>query len=297
MDALIQYLYDSNMSLRRERIHSYSLFGESSHLPDVMHCETIADRSVLHDWELEPHRHARLHQVLVIESGGGVARLEGSELPLGPMTLVNVPPGDVHGFLFTPGTQGFVATLPDELREELLAKAGDARRVLARARILEADEQIVTTMRQIAREYAGRGVARATVLRGLCASLLGLTARAAATADPVEAKSTESALLFRFEAALEAHYLEHWKVADYARALAVTPTHLTRVVRAATGEPASRLIDARLMREARRNLAYTNMRVSTIAYALGFKDLAYFSRVFTRALGVSPRAFRARSAA
>ena len=285
------------MSRPRERILSYSLFGESSHLPDVMHCETIAERSVLHDWEFEPHRHARLHQVLLIESGGGVAHLEGVDLPLGPMSLVNVSPGDVHGFSFSRGTQGFVATLADELREELLAKAGDARRILTRTRALVADEQLVTTMQQIARECGGRGAARALVLRGLCATLLGLTARAAEAAEPVEGTVAESALLYRFEAALEAHYLEHWRVADYARALAVTPTHLSRVARAATGEPASRLIEARVMREARRNLAYTSMSVSTIAYALGFKDLAYFSRVFTQALGVSPRAFRARLAA
>ena len=34
--------------------------------------------------------------------------------------------------------------------------------------------------------------------------------------------------------------------------------------------------------------------VSTVAYALGFSDPAYFSRVFSRATGLSPRAFRAR---
>ena len=284
------------MVRRRERILSYSLFGESAHLPDVMHCETIAERSVLHDWELEPHRHARLHQVLLLESGGGTAQLEGRELPLQPMSLVNVPPGDVHGFSFAPGTQGFVATLADELRDEVLAKAGDARRALARSCILVADEQIVATMRQIRREFSGRSPARALVLRGLCAMLLGLTARAAARTDAVDAQLAEPDLLRRFEAMLEAHYLEHWKVADYARALAVTPTHLTRVARAATGEPVSRLVDARVMREARRNLAYTNMSVATIAYTLGFSDPAYFSRVFTRSLGLSPRAFRARMA-
>jgi AraC family transcriptional activator of pobA len=291
------YLYDSNMVRPRQRILSYSLFGESQHLPDVMHCETIAERSVLHDWEFEPHRHAHLHQVLLIEAGGGVARLEGSDLALGAMSLVNVPPGDVHGFSFAPGTQGFVATLADELRDELLAQAGDARRALARSRILVADEPILTTMRQIGREYSGRSAARALVLRGLCATLLGLTARAAAATAPIEEKLAESTLLVRFEAVLEAHYLDHWRVADYARTLAVTPTHLSRVARAATGVSASRLIDARLMREARRNLAYTNLSVSTIAYALGFTDLAYFSRAFTRSLGVSPRAFRARLAA
>jgi len=44
--------------------------------------------------------------------------------------------------------------------------------------------------------------------------------------------------------------------------------------------------------EARRNLAYTNLPVSTMAYALGFDDPACFSRVYAAATGLSPRAFR-----
>ena len=90
--------------------------------------------------------------------------------------------------------------------------------------------------------------------------------------------------------------LDQWTVADHARALRVSPTHLSRVVRAATGAPASRLIGARVMREARRHLVYTSLPVATIAYALGFADPAHFSRVFSRAEGQSPRAFRAQMA-
>lgn len=275
-----------------DRILSYSLFGESAHLPDVMHCETIAARSELHDWEFAPHRHGRLHQVLLVESGGGTAHLEGSALALRPMSLLNVPPGSVHGFTFTRGTQGYVATLADELVDELLAGAGDVRRNLRHARLVAANAQTKQVIRQIWREFTGRSPARALVLRGMCATLLGLTARALAQAVSPESGPGESPLLRRFDALLEAHYLEHWKVTDYARALAVTPTHLSRVARAVTGDAVSRLIDARVMREARRNLAYTSMSVTTVAYALGFSDPAYFTRAFTRTVGVSPREFR-----
>jgi len=102
-------------------------------------------------------------------------------------------------------------------------------------------------------------------------------------------------LLARFETLIEARFATHQPVADYAAALGVGPTHLSRVCRAATGRPASALIQDRLIREARRNLVYTNLSVSAIAYALGFSDPAYFSRVFTRATGLSPRAFRGRA--
>ena len=76
-----KYLYISNMNNRDSKIQSYSLFGESKNLPDVLHCETIADRSILHDWELAPHRHARLHQVLLIQSGGGTVKLDDATMP------------------------------------------------------------------------------------------------------------------------------------------------------------------------------------------------------------------------
>jgi len=296
------HLYDSNMTSKtggrdRDRIHTYSLFGESAHLPDVLHCETIEARSVLHEWEFEPHRHARLHQLLLVEAGGGMARLESGDHTLRPMSMVNVPPGEVHGFSFEPGTLGYVATLAEEMRDEVLAQAPEVRRALSHAHVLRADAAVRATLRQIWAEFNGRLPGRALLLRGQCASLLARVAReAAAQAATRDVPSAPSELLRRFETALEAHYLEHWTVADYARALAITPTHLSRITRAALGEPASRLIDARVMREARRNLAYTNLSVKTIAYTLGFSDPAYFSRVFTRALGLSPRAFRARSA-
>ncbi|WP_298213342.1 hypothetical protein [Acidovorax sp.] len=74
-------MHFSNMTENPSSIQPYSLFGESQHLPDVLHCETITARSVLHDWELAPHRHQRLHQVLLIESGGGVAPSMASSTP------------------------------------------------------------------------------------------------------------------------------------------------------------------------------------------------------------------------
>lgn len=70
MDASRHIWYISNMN----RIETFNLFGEDADLPDVVHCETIEARSVVHDWEFKPpHRHARLHQVLLLERGGGTA--------------------------------------------------------------------------------------------------------------------------------------------------------------------------------------------------------------------------------
>ena len=286
-------LYISNMEKKLAHVQSYSLFGESTHLPDVLHCETIADRSELHDWELAPHRHARLHQVLLIANGGGWATLDGKTQALPTGSLVNVPPEHVHSFRFEKDTRGWVTTLADELLDELLVGGGTLRSELDQACVLSADTFVTQTVHQIWLEFSAQEKARALVLRGLSGVLLGWVARQLAQSTLADAKFNDSELVQRFKELIELNFKAHWSVSQYAKALSISPTHLSRLTRAANGSSALRMIEARLMREARRNLAYTNLSISSIAYTLGFTDPAYFSRVFTRDAGISPKAFRA----
>jgi AraC family transcriptional activator of pobA len=205
-----------------------------------------------------------------------------------------VPPGHVHAFRFEADTQGWVVTLADELLDEILTHVGDVRQSLSSCCVLQGSDWMSALMVQIWQEFQGSAAARALLLRGLSTTLLGQVARALADSDANNPAATETRLVQRLRHLIDQHYLEHWGVADYARALSVSTTHLTRVARASTGVPASALIEARIMREARRHLAYTHLNVSTIAYALGYADPAYFTRVFTRDAGLSPREFRAR---
>ena len=274
-----------------QSVLNYNLFGEAGDLPDVVHCETIEARSVLHDWELAQHRHGRLHQVLLVEAGGGSAVLEGERHALGAMRAVNVPMGCIHSFTFTPGTEGWVVTLASEILDDTLEHSDELRRVLARPGVFAADRGLRTAMKGIFAEHAGRDFARAQILQ----SLSGLVARCLLQGGAAAASDSAPDPRFRrFEELLEAHFADHWAVADYANELGMTPVHLSRLTRAATGRTASRLIEERLVREARRNLVYTGLPVSTIAYTLGFNDPAYFSRMFSRVTGLSPRAFRQR---
>jgi len=286
-------LYNSNMprSPLNAAILSYNLFGEDRDLPDVVHCETIAARSVLHDWQFAPHRHGRLHQVLLISRGGGRATMEGRDYKLRPMVAVNVPAGHVHGYEFKPGTQGWVVTIATEILDEVIAPSEGLSRLLSEAALLGATTAMRRLMQEIFTEYDGRNFARAHVLKALSAALLGLVARELAAQSSHGAR-TPGDRLDRFETLIDEHYREHWPVARYAATLKMTPTHLSRLTREAFGCPASHLIRDRLVREARRQLVYTNMPVSKIAYALGFNDPAYFTRTFTVATGLSPSDFR-----
>lgn len=293
MDRSHRCLYRSNM----DRIETYNLFGESDDLPDVVHCETIATRSEKHDWEFVPHRHARLHQFLLIAHGGGRGTFDGEHLALTNGLVANVPAGCVHGFSFKPGSEGWVVTVPAEVLDEGLAEAEGLRPLLARPRVVDGTEEIVATIQAIFAAFDGRAFARAHELRARVALLAGLVARAISEQMPGRDAPTETGLQRRFETLVDTHYAEHLAISAYAARLGVTPTHLTRVMRSATGRPATAAVQERIIREARRNLAYSNLSISQIAYGLGYEDPAHFSRVFRRATGLSPSEFRKKTEA
>ena len=176
--------------------------------------------------------------------------------------------------------------------DELLVGVGTQRSEINQATVLQSDAFIAKTVQQIWLEFSSQEKARALMLRGLSGVLLAWVARQLAAASIGDAQANDSVLVQRFKALIEQNFASHWKVSQYAKALSISPTHLSRLTRAANGMSALRMIEARLMREARRNLAYTNLSISSIAYTLGFSDPAYFSRVFARDAGISPKAFR-----
>ncbi|EEW26372.1 helix-turn-helix domain-containing protein [Rhodobacter ferrooxidans] len=99
-------------------------------------------------------------------------------------------------------------------------------------------------------------------------------------------------LVARYAQLLEREFRSGMGVADFAAALDVTPTHLTRCCKQASGRPASALLHDRLIFEARRLLTETDLPVGLIAGSLGFTSPAYFTRAFQHQVGKSPTAFR-----
>jgi AraC family transcriptional activator of pobA len=81
---------------------------------------------------------------------------------------------------------------------------------------------------------------------------------------------------------------------DVARELGITPGHLTTVVRRRTGRTVQEWIIERRMAEARSLLSDTELPVGEIARRIGMPDPGYFSRMFRRTHGTSPREWRGR---
>jgi AraC family transcriptional regulator, transcriptional activator of pobA len=94
-------------------------------------------------------------------------------------------------------------------------------------------------------------------------------------------------------AVIDRRHAEPVSLRDVAREVGMTPGHLTTVVRRRTGRTVQEWIIERRMAEARGLLAETDLPVGEVARRVGVTDPGYFSRLFTREHGASPRNWRA----
>jgi AraC family transcriptional activator of pobA len=197
----------------------------------------------------------------------------------------------VHDFTFAAGTDGFVLTVPLQSLPDLLSAGAATGTALARAGHVAADDCFAALFAQLYDEHAAAAPGRGLMLRALAAQLACRMLRRLADATP--AADGHDPRLVRFAAQIRDHLRDGWRLADHARALGLSERHLSRLCRAAYGQPASALIAEVTMREACRMLAYTRASVAEIGYGLGFEDPSYFSRAFRRVMGRSPAAYRA----
>ncbi|MBT0964016.1 helix-turn-helix domain-containing protein [Denitromonas iodatirespirans] len=293
---------------RSRSVPAFALYGETNAAPlELMHIEEIAQRSRLYEWEIEPHVHRGLYQVLWVAAGRARVALDDVlEAVSGPAAIV-VPPGTVHGFRFDPGTEGMVLTLNGRfLIEGELQTAGESlRRLFSQARLLcldGADEaaearRLEGLLRQLGEEFARPDATDSPVVRWLAQAVVWRLAehcaRRVSDASMDRQARQHQALLTRFLLLAESHFLEHWPVSRYASRLGMSTPSLNRLLRAAGGRPALDYLHERVGREACRRLIYTAAPIGRVAVDLGFEDPAYFCRFFKRRIGLSPGQYRA----
>jgi len=81
-------------------------------------------------------------------------------------------------------------------------------------------------------------------------------------------------------------------IRDLAEACGLSQAHFSRAFRQATGKPPHRWLLEQRVERAKNLLAYTEDNISEIALKCGFADQSHLTRIFLRAIGVTPGAWR-----
>lgn len=276
----------------------FKLYGENLDwpTPDLLHCESIPKRSSLHHWEIKPHRHADLFQLLYVQRGQAVAEVEGRRSEVLEAAIQVTPPLSVHGFQFSEDVEGYVLTIAAPLVAQLEEQLGAPLTVLASAGSYPVgrDRRYINTLfAALLQEYEGHAPARDLLLHSLVQVLIVWIIRRNQQSVPSDSRDERNRQwLGRFMALVEQHYREHLTVETFAHRLGMSSVYLNALCRQLAGQTALQIIHQRLLLEAKRSLIYTRMTISQLSDSLGFSDPTYFSRFFRRLTGQSPNAFR-----
>ncbi|NRP22568.1 Exoenzyme S synthesis regulatory protein ExsA [Ensifer adhaerens] len=278
-------------------IPSFFVYGEPEQPlePGFFHVETVMARRGLHHGQVKAHKHDQLAQVTYWLRGRGSYFIEDKVLDFSAPAVSFVPSGIVHGFSVEPReSDAIVISIADGLMLSVRAQTALAIDVPVMIAGVSGDSQwqrLSQLMDIIADEYATAAFGTQSMMASLASAILTQIARLASFA-PSPSQSPDMMLAMQLRRMIDAHFRENWTVGRYTDALGSTPHLLAKATGAAFGMQVKELINERRLLEAKRLLLFTIRPLEDIAYEIGFRDAAYFSRFFRLRTGVAPSDWR-----
>ncbi|WP_150134519.1 AraC family transcriptional regulator [Streptomyces hyaluromycini] len=242
------------------------------------------------------------HHLALVHSGEATGMVDFVDVPLRPGTLLYIRPGQAQRL---PATSGNASTdldatvvlfTPDfPARSPATARVTDDAFGPAHWPLGPADhDRLRRALADLAAEYNDLPEQDPEItkelLRQLLAALLLRIARLPTSDGRAQAVTEEPYRLFRHE--LERSFAVLRQAHEYAARLGYSLKTLNRACQRATGRTARQLIDDRVMLEAKRLLAHTDLPVAAVSARLGFTEPTNFSKFFTRESGLTPGTFR-----
>lgn len=285
--------------MAQQSVPVFDLYGEmlSGGLLDLLHYETIKERSAQHNWMIDLHRHVGLTQIFFFQTGGVSFQVHETARTSQEAMILFIPAGVPHGFHFPQTVCGDVLSLQlDQICDDRDAKSLRVQHpVILSQSTTESFADMVTVIQQIRQAYRTFDLYRADLLKSLVRVLLIAIHRAGAAGHAPTPTDSQGLLVDRFCDLVERHYKNSHAVGDYAKRLNLSPPHLNRLCQKYLNRSPHQLVRQRRLLEAKRLLRYTRLSIGDIANTTGFEDPAYFCRSFKAETGHTPRAYRAES--
>ncbi|WP_315901596.1 helix-turn-helix transcriptional regulator [Salipiger bermudensis] len=247
----------------------------------------VASLGQLPGWQYRLLHDRPEHTLIWLTRGQGRAIVEGLRRGLGPHNALFIPAGTL--FALEPGMQSLGLVMhcpaggglwPDGIRH-LRVREGSAQGELTG--LLDAMMREQTQQRGLLTEALAAHASLVAVW---------LQRQGVAAAQETGKPNAAQRLMRLYAGALCAGFRSDRGVSDYAAALGVTPTHLTRTARTACDRTAAAMLAERKLHEAQRLLTQPDPPVNRIAESLGFHSAPYFTRFIRSHTGHSPTEIR-----
>lgn len=110
--------------------------------------------------------------------------------------------------------------------------------------------------------------------------------------NPFKANKEEYQIIFDTKDIIDKEYAHHLTSADLVNLINDRGYNAQTLIKDKIGMSVKHLLGAKRLKESQKEIAFTDKNIQEISYDLGFKDDAYFNRVFKNSTGQTPRQFR-----
>lgn len=245
-----------------------------------------------------PHRHS-YYEILVFLKGGGKHEIDFQNYPIKSHSLHFVAANQVHEVKRTPASDGYSilftsAFLPEQYApQEFEFYQTGADPVLNLSK--ETFKEVKFLLDELRKEFDDDSIRKREVLQSLMQMILLKSQRLYAgnlSAAKVKPSAEAQQFMIPFSKLVDAHFHEHWRAGDYAKAMNMSVANLNTLCKQHFSRSTESIIQDRVIVEIKRLLCYTNKTVKEICYDLNFEDPAYFTRFFKKKTGITPLEYR-----
>lgn len=248
-----------------------------------------------------PHSHD-FFLCVIFTKGSGIHEIDFNTYPVNQGSIFFLKPGQTHYWQFNEAPEGYIFFHTQEFYELHFSKSKLEQFPFyfthenTPALNLEAKniKSIESNFRNINNEYYDNLPYKKQKIASLISTVYIDLARHYNTVSTVKTTTsiTYAETLRTLEKNIEIYFKKQKSAIFYANALHITPKHLNRITKATLGKTTTDLITERLILESKRLIVHSKNSLQNISELLGYKDYAYFSRVFKRKTSMTPLEFK-----
>jgi AraC family transcriptional activator of pobA len=251
-----------------------------------------------------PHRHD-FYEVLYLSNGSGFHIIDSNKYEIKPPCIFFLSPGQAHRLELSSDIDGFIFLFTAEF---YLVNQNNKNKLLEFPFFFSVsqnnpplliqdkgdDDFLRMLLQKGLNEFEKEEVSNETIH-----AILELLLLACNNLYPDELISVQKGkgqiFVKNFLKLIEENYQKNLSITEYAKMLAVSPNHLTQMVKQITGKTSIELLQEKLIVETKRLLIHTNLTVSEISDRMNFDDQSYFTKYFKNKTGITPLQYRKQS--
>ncbi|MDX6188970.1 helix-turn-helix domain-containing protein [Flavobacterium sp. Fl-318] len=259
---------------------------------------TFKEHLKSHSFVEEPHRHDS-YLMVFFTNGSGIHEVDFDRFEIKKGSLFVLQPGQMHHWSLSEDIEGYVIIFSQELYNLYFGqkKINDYNfynSILNQPEVLfegEESSKILPYFNLLIQENNQNHRLQLDKMLNLLDCIHIEIARKYGETYSRQAHSY-NVKISAFEVLLEKYFKTQKLPSFYADQLHITLKHLNRICNEILQKTATEVIMDRVILEIKRMLIDKQLAVNEVAYAVGYEDYSYFSRVFKKQTGISPTEFR-----